>query len=221
MKTILCYGDSNTFGWKPVSFDPKEIPIVLSRYRLPFGKRWTGVMAEELGKDYHVIEEGLGGRTTVWDDPIEGEHKNGKKYLLPCLESHAPIDLVVLMLGTNDLKVRFSVTAYDIAMGVAVLIGIIQGSATGKDGGAPKILVMSPPSLGELTEFEEMLEGGIEKSEKLAQYYKTVSKQFSCEFFDVGGVISCSPVDGVHFDAKQHFKLGKAVAEKVIKIIGY
>ncbi len=219
MKTILCYGDSNTFGWKPVRFDPKETPIILGQYRLPFDKRWTGVMAGKLGKDYHIIEEGLGGRTTVWDDPIEGEHRNGKKYLLPCLESHTPIDLVVLMLGTNDLKMKFSVTAYDITMGVAVLIGIIQGSATGRDGKAPKILVMSPPPLGELTDFEEMFIGGADKSKKLAEYYQTVSRQFGCDFFDTGKIISSSPVDGVHFEEEEHLELGKAVAEKVRKII--
>ena len=114
MIRILCFGDSNTFGRKSVSFNPEETPIVFSQDRFQQNERWTGVMANKLGKDYYVIEEGLCGRTTVLDDPVGGEHRNGKKYLLPCLESHAPLDLVILMLGTNDLKVKFSMSAYDI-----------------------------------------------------------------------------------------------------------
>jgi lysophospholipase L1-like esterase len=107
MKVILCYGDSNTWG-----YDPHTQERFSSRVR------WTGVLARQLGEEYHMIEEGLSGRTTVWDDPVEGLHKNGKNYLLPCLESHQPIDLVILMLGTNDLKMRFSVPAADIGRGI-------------------------------------------------------------------------------------------------------
>jgi lysophospholipase L1-like esterase len=107
MKTIVCYGDSNTWGQDG-----------LTKTRYPMDVRWTGVLRNELGADYWVIEEGLCGRTTVWDDPIEGEWKNGLRYLMPCLESQAPIDLVVLMLGTNDLKNRYAVSAFDIANGL-------------------------------------------------------------------------------------------------------
>jgi lysophospholipase L1-like esterase len=219
LKTILCYGDSNTFGWKPVSFDPKETPVVLSQYRIKYDRRWTGVMANDLGRKYHIIEEGLPGRTTVWDDPVEGEHKNGKNYLLPCLETNAPIDLVILMLGTNDLKARFSLTAYDITMGIAVLIGIIQKSFTGKDGDLSKILIISPPTIGKLTNFKEMFEGSIEKSKKLASYYEKVSKLYGCAFLDASLFIESSQKDGVHIEEKEHIKLGKVIAEQVKNII--
>ena len=97
MKTILCYGDSNTWGYNPATTE-----------RSSRDERWTGILRRELDDGYLVIEEGLNGRTTVWDDPIEG-YKNGKEYLIPCLETHKPLDLVIIMLGTNDLKVRFSV----------------------------------------------------------------------------------------------------------------
>src|SRR3990172_7397939 len=117
MKAILCYGDSNTWGYDPTTQD-----------RFPRQVRWTGVLAQELGPEYYVIEEGLSGRTTVWDDPVEGLHKNGRTYLLPCLESHQPIDLILLMLGTNDLKMRFSVPAADIAASVGVLVDVIQNN---------------------------------------------------------------------------------------------
>ena len=219
MKTVLCYGDSNTFGWNPISFDPLDIAVVLGQHRFDKNKRWTGIMSNELGNGYHIIEEGLPGRTTVWDDPVEGEDKNGKKYLLPCLLSHAPIGLVLLMLGTNDLKMRFSVTAYDIAMSIGVLIGIIKGSGTNMEGEPPEILVVSPPPLGKLSEFGEFLEGGTEKSKKLANYYQRISKQLGCGFLDAGKVIKASPIDGVHFEEAEHAKLGRALADKVKTII--
>jgi lysophospholipase L1-like esterase len=219
MKTVLCYGDSNTFGWNPISFDPLDTPVVLGQHRFDENKRWTGIMSSELGNGYHIIEEGLPGRTTVWDDSVEGEDKNGKKYLLPCLLSHAPIDLVLLMLGTNDLKMRFSVTAYDIAMSIGVLIGIIKGSGTNMEGKSPEILVISPPPLGKLSEFGEFLTGGTEKSKKLANYYQRISKQLGCVFMDAGKVIKSSPIDGVHFEEAEHAKLGRALADKVRTIV--
>ena len=116
MKSILCYGDSNTYGLMPDSPD-----------RYPRDVRWTGILQKKLGEDYYVIEEGLSGRTTLWDDPIE-EHKNGKKYLLPCLDSHKPVDLVILMLGTNDLKTRFSLTPFDIGASVENLVKVLLKS---------------------------------------------------------------------------------------------
>jgi lysophospholipase L1-like esterase len=219
MKTVLCYGDSNTYGWSPVSFDPLDTPIVYSQYRFDENKRWTGVMSNKLGDKYHIIEEGLPGRTTVWDDPVEGIDKNGEKYLLPCLLSHTPIDLVVLMLGTNDLKMRFSATAFDIAMSVGVLIGIIKASGTGMEGRSPEILIISPPPLGKLTKFGEFLEGGKEKSKRFSKYYQRISKQLGCEFMDAGKIIKSSPIDGVHFEEKEHAKLGKVIADKVKSIL--
>src|SRR6185503_2144360 len=133
MKTILCYGDSNTWGYEPAT---KE--------RYSRAERWTGILQRELGAEYYVVEEGLNGRTTVWDDPIEG-YKNGKEQLIPCLTSHKPIDLVTIMLGTNDLKQRFSLSAYDIAEGAGVLVNIVQKSDCGPQEGAPKVLLMAPP----------------------------------------------------------------------------
>ena len=136
MKTVLCYGDSNTFGHATV-------PRPDGRYGVD--ERWPGVLRKELGRDWLVIEEGLGGRTTVRDDPVEGAEKNGKTYLLPCLLSHRPIDIVVVMLGTNDLKARFNNSAWEIAQGIGVLVDMIRGSATGPNNRAPDVLVVCPP----------------------------------------------------------------------------
>ena len=202
MKVILCFGDSNTHGRDPVT-----------KRRLDKKTRWPGVLQSTLGEEYYVIEEGLNGRTTVWDDPVRGGSKrNGSVYLLPCLESHSPIDLLIIMLGTNDLKARFSVTPYDIAESMGALIEIAQGSRSGLDGKSPKILIMAPPPLGKLTEWAETFQGGVEKSKQLADYYQSVASVYDCLFLDTSTVIQTSKLDGLHFDPEDHHKLGAAVA---------
>ena len=174
MKVILCFGDSNTYGRDPITSG-----------RLDINVRWTGVLQRTLGEDYDVIEEGLNGRTTVWDDPVRGGIKrNGSFYLLPCLESHAPIDQLIIMLGTNDLKARFAVTPYDIGESMGSLIDIAQKSQCGLQGKSPEILLMAPPPLGELTKWAETFQGGVEKSKKLAAYYASVAESYGCQFFD-------------------------------------
>jgi len=205
-KEILCFGDSLTWGWDPVT-----------RGRYPFEKRWTGILQRELGENYHVIEEGLNGRTTIWDDPIEGE-KNGKKYLIPCLESHMPLDLVIIMLGTNDLKLRFNVSAFEIAAAADSLVQIVQKSRTGRNHQSPQVLLVSPPPLGKLTDWEEMMTGGLEKSKKLAKYYEMFAHDHGYHFLDAGKFVVSSDVDGLHWEAGENEKFGKAVAEKVRQI---
>ena len=207
MRVILCYGDSNTWGYNPLTQD-----------RLSIHERWTGILADQLGPDYRVIEEGLNGRTTVWDDPIE-EYRNGKQYLMPCLLSQKPIDLVVLMLGTNDLKKRFSVSAHDIANSIGVLVEVIQRSAAGPDGSAPKILLIAPPVVGKLTGYAEMFENAFENSLKFGEYYHQIAELYDCEFLDASKVIISSDLDGIHFEADQHKKLGLAVETLVKEIL--
>jgi lysophospholipase L1-like esterase len=207
MKRILCYGDSNTWGYDPVT-----------QTRFDDQTRWTRVLAATLGTGYEIIEEGLNGRTTVWDDPIEGElasDKNGRTYLGPCLQSHAPLDGVILMLGTNDLKRRFGLPASDIALGVKALVGVIQRSRSGRGNVAPPVLLLAPPPLAALSEgmaLAEMFEGGEAKSVRFGELHARVAAEASCAFFDAGTVIRSSPVDGIHFDAEEHATLGAAVA---------
>ena len=199
-RSILCFGDSNTWGR-----DPHSIA------RLPEQSRWPHVLQSELGGTHYVIAEGLNGRTTVWEDPIE-EHRCGKAYLAPCLLSHHPLDLVVLMLGTNDLKKRFSVSAFDIGRSIGVLLDMIQMSGTGVDGGAPPILLLSPPPVERLSEFAEMFEGAHEKSVKLPHYYRLHAEQRGCRFFETGEIIRSSDADGIHLEPEDHIKLGRTVA---------
>ncbi|MGP8080721.1 MAG: SGNH/GDSL hydrolase family protein [Dehalococcoidales bacterium] len=207
MFEVLCYGDSNTWGADPATSER-------------FGRevRWPGVLQKALGANYHVIEEGLGGRTTVWEDPIEG-HKNGKEYLIPCLATHSPLDLVIIMLGTNDLKYRFSATAQDIATGAGILVDTVNKSGSVKNPGTPKVLLLVPPPLGKLTEFKEMFEGGQKKSRRFSQHFKTIADMYGCELFDTSTVIQSSDIDGIHLDQKAHQQLGEAVAKVVKKIL--
>ena len=207
MKTILCYGDSNTWGANPAT-----------KGRYPREGAWPAVLRATLGSGYWVIDEGLPGRTTVWDDPIEG-YKNGKDYLIPCLNSHNPIDLVIILLGTNDLKKRFSVSAYDIANSAGVLVDIVQKSEAGIDGEPPQVLLLAPPKLAPLNEYRWMFEGGEEKSVHFAGEFSRVAKLKDCHFLDTGTVIASSPLDGIHFELEDHAKLGRTVAARVRSIL--
>src|SRR5215203_4866059 len=208
VRTILCYGDSNTWG-----SDPK------TRERFSEDVRWPGVLRMRLGDEYRVIEEGLPGRTTVRDDPIEGDHKNGRTYLTACLESHKPIDLITLMLGTNDLKERFGSSASDIAQGAASLADMMLRSGCGPDGGAPVVVMISPPAVVQLTDMAQMFEGAEEKSRQFPVHYERFAEQQGCEFFDASTVIVSSDVDGIHLDDSEHVKLGEAVAARIVELL--
>jgi lysophospholipase L1-like esterase len=207
MKTIVCYGDSNTWGARPDG-----------QGRFDLDTRWTGILAKELGQDYRVCEEGLNGRTTNLEDIIERD-RNGYTYLKPCLESHAPIDLITLMLGTNDLKDRFHRCAGDIAMSAAFLCDYARNLPVGLNGGHPIVLLMAPPVVVEMGDLASIFEGAIEKSKRFSVEYATWANRLNLPFLDTTTVIVSSPVDGIHIDAPEHSKLGKAVAAKVRELI--
>jgi lysophospholipase L1-like esterase len=173
-------------------------------------------MAHELGENWHVIEEGLSGRTTVRDDPIEGAIKNGRTYLRPCLMSHAPINLVIIMLGTNDLKARFNQPASEVAMGIGCLIHDINELALGPNGGAPEIMVVSPPPmLDDIREWEPIFKHAQQKSHELALQFEIIADSLEVHFFDAGLVATCDPIDGFHMNGQAHKALGFALAHEV------
>ena len=205
MKTVLCYGDSNTWG---------SVPAETTRYDIH--TRWPGVMRDLLGEGYWIIEEGLPGRTTSFDDPVEGAHKNGMTYLYPCLESHNPLDLVIIMLGTNNLKQRFSSSAYDIAQSAGLLV---HTTNQGINGIKPKVLLVCPPPIGRLTHYAEMFAGADEKSQWLASHYARVADELKCTFFNAGDVIRSSDRDGIHLEAEAHSTLGGSLASVVRDIL--
>lgn len=207
-KTILFYGDSNTHGTKPMSDFGKS-----ERYHE--NERWTGILRENLKNHYSIIEEGLPARTTVHDDPIEGIHKNGLTYLRPCLESHLPLDIIVLMLGTNDLKTRFSVTPADIAASIDQLFIEIIACQAGLHQSCPQLVLLCPPPIKEIGVLSDIFAGGEEKSKLLGHYYQQVAKKHHAAFLDLGSIVTVSDIDGIHYDQDQHIQLAKVVQKLI------
>ena len=183
-KRIVCFGDSNTWGYDAVTGG-----------RFPDEVRWTGVLQEILGAGYDVIEEGLCGRTTVFEDPLN-EGLSGLEYLLPCLMSHSPAAYLVIMLGTNDCKERFSAPPKNIADGLKRLIVKARHTEAWSE---------QSPVAGEM---------GIcsEKSERLAEEYRVCAEEHGCEFLDAGPVVRMNRIDYMHLDAESHKRLASEIA---------
>jgi lysophospholipase L1-like esterase len=206
MRTILCFGDSNTHGTIPM-------PDLDGLGRFGHEGRWPSVMGAALGAGHEVINEGHPGRTTVLDDPMEGEHRSGLRVLPSLLESHQPLDMVILKLGTNDLKNCFHVSAADIAFFLDRLVRVIQRFDAGI-----KVLVVAPPPIIEVGCLAEMFAGGAAKSQGLAVAIKAMTDRLGVGFFDAGSVIKVSPVDGIHYEAGDQVALGQALAGKVREV---
>ncbi len=213
-RNIVAFGDSITWGCVPNSVNLKT--MVFKRFDRDI--RWPGVLQSELSRNYRVIEEALNGRTTVFDDPLL-PGRNGQTYLLPCFLSHYPLDLVIIMLGTNDLKPHLGLQAAPIAKGMRNLINDVKNSGCGFNGVTPKILVICPPSIVEgrgLLANSFIGSQGI--AEELAENYKQVAQLEDCHFLNAGDFVTVSEADGIHLDAESHKILGKAVTKKVIGI---
>lgn len=206
-KTVLCYGDSNTYGYNPQT-----------GLRYPKNIRWTGILKNLLGEGYDVIEEGCNGRTTVFDDPIEG-WKNGIGYLKPCLNTHKPVNIVILMLGSNDLKNVFHASATDIAAGAEYLVDIIRAFTEEKQGFIPEIILCSPIHIGSnvvtgpfSANFDET---AIERSHAFSTYYKCVAGRKDCIFFDASKHAGPSVHDGLHMDPESHQTLAEGLYQVI------
>jgi lysophospholipase L1-like esterase len=204
-KTILAFGDSNTFGTPPM-------PDLEDARRFDRKTRWPCVMVGELGNDFVLVEEGLPGRTTLHDDPIEGAHKNGLKLLPALLESHQPIDVMTVMLGTNDLKARFSLPAFDIATSVGLIVETVMAAPRLAGAPQPRLILIAPPPIIETGCLAEMFAGGTEKSRRLGTLYAKTAESFGVAFVDAGTVARVSPVDGIHWEAEEHIRFGRHMA---------
>ena len=214
MKNILCYGDSNTWGY---------IPGTGGRY--PRDIRWTGRMAKALGEDYYVLEAGLSGRTTVYTDPMN-PILNGLEYLPMVLKQSAPLDLVILSLGTNDLKF---VDAIQSARGMEKLVDVCKRANATLANTSPilndgcKILVVSPITLSnrvfELNPYSTFRRDAAEESHKFCQIFSHYANALQADFFDAASVASPSHVDGVHMSPESHACLAEALTEKVRQIL--
>ncbi len=208
---ILCFGDSNTHG-----FNPKN------GTRFDKNTRYTGILQQLLGENFNIIEEGLSGRTTVFDDPIT-YGLSGIRYIEPCLMSHEPLDLVIVMLGTNDTKERFSANSNVIALGLTKLLQKIQSTSIAFEKNTPNILVVCPaPIRKEIYKnpaLRTMGYGCSEKSYELAPLYEDVCHNLGCHFLDAGKFVSTSDDDFVHLDENSHKILAKALQKTILEIL--
>lgn len=210
-KRILCFGDSNTWGY------------MVTGGRFDEDVRWPMRLQALLGDDYRVIEEGFNGRTCVYDDPIEGGFKSGLNYLPACVMSHSPLDLVIIMLGTNDMKKRFGMTAFTIGGGVTQLVKAVRAYAMDANGAAPKILIVSPPEiLDNVMETRHAPIFGEDShaiSLELPHELRRVAKLQRCEFMDAAPHAQVTPVDAVHLTREGHLSLARAIYDKVKEIL--
>jgi len=188
---VLCFGDSNTYGSIPGEMGGRYGPDI----------RWPCLLARELCDGWRVVEEGLPGRTTVFDDPI-APYRRGADYLPPCLASHSPLDVVVIFLGTNDLKSRFAVGAVDIAAGVGVLAQTALAVT-------PRVLIVGLPRLG--AGLPPDFAGAEEKAAELPAYLAEQAAWLGVDWLDLGDV-TYSALDGIHLDAEGHAAVGEMVA---------
>lgn len=208
MKThIVCLGDSNTHGY---CADPSDCADHGNRFNE--SERWTCLLQSALGEHYLVIEEGLGGRTTVFPDPLH-EGMDALSVAYPILMSHEPVDLLIIMLGTNDTKERFNVNAAAIAAGMERLIRKCRDTECWSPAG-PRILVVCPPPMGEAFHDDVMGKGCVEKSKALAGYMKVVAERNGAGFLNAEGC-EFNPVDFMHLTRKGH----KDVCEMILNWI--
>ncbi|MDR2773009.1 MAG: SGNH/GDSL hydrolase family protein [Elusimicrobiota bacterium] len=211
MKNILCFGDSNTHGYNPEN-----------GHRFSFDIRWTGRLQILLGDKYRIIEEGYNGRTTLTDD-FTNPSKTSRNYLLPCLASHSPLDLIIIMLGTNDLKNRFNLTSSNIAKSMKEIVRLIKTFDFECDYyKTPEILLVSPIEID-----KEILKrdgdafdaGSIKKLSELPKLYEDLAKSTGCHFLDAAKFAKPSKADLLHMDAEAHRKFADAVYAKVKEIL--
>lgn len=216
-KHILCYGDSNTWGCIGRWF---ETTVPSERY--DEAHRWPCILQAELGEGFEIISEGLGGRTTIYTSRGES-WKNGEPYLLPCLHSHRPLDLVILMLGTNDLHDDIQPTPEHLGDGITRLIDIIQGDAKSGTGFVPpKVMVLAPVEIrrshpdGRVGVYDRM-RGDTGRALSLAfpEVYARIAEEKGCYFLNAAAYAEPGEADGVHFTPDSHIRLGKAVAEYI------
>lgn len=210
---ILCYGDSNTWGF-----------CAATGGRYGDDVRWTRRLQDLLGNNYLVAEAGLNGRTTVFEDPLN-EGLNGLTHLLPAMSQHCPLDLLIIMLGTNETKERFSATPRNIADGLRRLVNKAKGLELLFTDGKPRILIVAPIKIDERIYGEPLVAAGmgagcVEKSHALPTLFEALAAELSCEYMDCNPYVTPALGDYMHFDLDSNERFAKALKDKVAEILG-
>ncbi len=208
MPTLLTFGDSNTHGTKPI-VTPGDM------HRFGADTRWPTMAKAALGPDWELVEEGLPGRTTQFCDPVMGDEMDGKMGLKIALKSHGPIDVLTIMLGTNDLKTRFAPTPHLICGGIAGLLDIALSAEMQDRHNGFEILVICPPPILEQGPIADQFFGGCAVSEALTHPMAQLAGHRRVGFLNSGDHISVSPQDGIHWEAESHMAFGPVVAGAV------
>ena len=206
-KRVLCFGDSLTWGYDPDN-----------RVRFPEDSRWPMVMQSILGDEYTVIEEGQNGRTIATDAPAEGE-KNGLKYIGPCLESHTPLDVVIIMLGSNDCKRKYAYSSMDIAGEMQIMLEKVLAYNHFRCNNGFKVILVSPPYIADSIKQSWLgdsfgYENAAKLTHELSDWYSQLANMYNCTFFDASKHVVASDSDGCHMDAENQKKLGELLAEQ-------
>ena len=219
MKTIVCYGDSNTWGYMP----KREHPEITANNRFPWGVRWTSLLQMKLGADYRVVEEGLNGRTTMFDDPLD-VCRNGLEGIDYSMLTNCPVDLVILMLGTNDVKEFFGMPPDVIARGCGRLIDRIQAGGYGPGGGVPEILLVAPLKLPDSLPGswlgEEFGPGAIARNDQLPAYYERIAAEKGVHFLNAAASVTADSADSIHMNEAGHAATAELMYEQVRRILG-
>ena len=211
MKRILCYGDSNTWG-----YDARTCMRLLEH------ERWDSILQDKLGSDYRVYEEGYNGRTTVYDDPLD-YGRNGIEFIEVAMKTHDPIDVLVIMLGTNDLKDMFGVSALLMADGMRRFVTKCQDLISHSLVPECKILLINPAhptAAADGTYWYGMSENSVPKAAEFGIRLKALAEELGCDFLDADSLVKVSPVDGLHLPPESHKVLADAVYNKIKEMIG-
>lgn len=207
LRRILCFGDSNTWGYSSGSGE-----------RYPETVRWTGLLSALLGEDYRILEEGLCGRTTGFEDGIQ-PGRSAAGYLVPCLLSHFPLDLIVLMLGTNDTKRRYRVGAEEITDSMENLLRSMLDCLYWEKSKSKILLVAPPPMTEEALRDRQMDSESLEKSKQLGSLYRALAQKLSVPFLDAGEYEFFLQEDGCHLAPEGHARFAEIMAQKVKELL--
>ena len=218
MKNVLIYGDSNTWGYDSARYVPEADAF----QRMDEKERWPALVQSRLGSGYHIIEDALNGRTLVWNDPYM-PNRNGLTGLITALDAHAPLHLVAIQLGCNELKDYFNLSAGMIAKGMEKLVRECEVSYYGYP--PPKVLIIAPapthPDIARMRSSSRFGPAAYQKSCELGELYRAIAERYQCGFINCAELgFEINTVDGLHYSRADHAKLAPVVAEKIREMLG-